>query len=346
MLFPFPRQACTNWQVALRAVCALEAMLQAGSSQAAGEVSIMFQSDPDLLRILATSDNAPLRDKAAWVLKLLVGEDMSATLSAQAAAAAAASQARPAAAPAAAAFDLLGGLDSPAAPAPRPAAAAAAAASRPAAATSPLDLLGDLDVPSSVPSAQVGSEGLLGSSPAGGGDMFGGLTVASGGSPGALAAPPGLAPPPRPAAPAQPAPLDDLLGSFSPVPAAAPAAPAPAAWPPAAVAAPRPGGAAAFDFLGMPTPTPAQTLMGAPVAGGAQGYMQPAYGGVASMPFAAPAVASQPAQQAAGLAAGMGGLQLRDAPVCPGPAGAGGVKKSVAGPADMFDFVAAEFGKK
>jgi hypothetical protein len=43
-------QESPRWQVVLRALAALEAVLQRGSSQACGEVAVMFQSDPSHVR--------------------------------------------------------------------------------------------------------------------------------------------------------------------------------------------------------------------------------------------------------------------------------------------------------
>jgi hypothetical protein len=43
-------QESQRWQVVLRALAALEAVLQRGSSQACGEVAVMFQSDPSPVR--------------------------------------------------------------------------------------------------------------------------------------------------------------------------------------------------------------------------------------------------------------------------------------------------------
>ena len=43
-------QESPRWQVVLRSLAALEAILQRGSSQACGEVAVMFQSDPTHVR--------------------------------------------------------------------------------------------------------------------------------------------------------------------------------------------------------------------------------------------------------------------------------------------------------
>jgi hypothetical protein len=43
-------QESQRWQVVQRALAALEAVLQRGSSQACGEVAVMFQSDPSPVR--------------------------------------------------------------------------------------------------------------------------------------------------------------------------------------------------------------------------------------------------------------------------------------------------------
>lgn len=69
-------QGSSNWQVVLRALCALEAVLQRGSSQACGEVGVMFQSEPAPVRLALSSAQAPVRERGAAVLKLLTGEEV------------------------------------------------------------------------------------------------------------------------------------------------------------------------------------------------------------------------------------------------------------------------------
>lgn len=64
------------WQSILRALCALEAVLQQGMTQSCGEIAIMFQSDPGPVRGALSSTQPSVREKAAKVLKLLVNEDV------------------------------------------------------------------------------------------------------------------------------------------------------------------------------------------------------------------------------------------------------------------------------
>ena len=44
-----PVQGSGSWQVVLRALSALECVLQQGMTQSCGEVAVMFQSDPSLV---------------------------------------------------------------------------------------------------------------------------------------------------------------------------------------------------------------------------------------------------------------------------------------------------------
>ncbi|KXZ53314.1 hypothetical protein GPECTOR_7g1208 [Gonium pectorale] len=101
------------WQQLLRALYALEAVLLQGATQACGEIAVMFQSDPGPVQAAATSSQAAVRERAGSVLRLLLGED--ATASTQQAVPAAGrgsgAQAAPPGASAPTAVDLLGGLD-------------------------------------------------------------------------------------------------------------------------------------------------------------------------------------------------------------------------------------------
>jgi hypothetical protein len=209
-------QESSRWQVVLRSLAALEAVLQRGSNQACGEVAVMFQSDPEPIRACLQSPQQQVQEKAASVLKLLLGEDV--VVPAAAASSKASGKGTAAAAAAKApAMDLLID-DSPSEPA-----AAAAAAAAPASAAAGIDLLGDLSSPAAAaappaPAAAAAVDALfdgLGVSSgaaaaaaaapaAAGDDMFGGLTVAA---PVPAAAPA--------AAVSRPAPLDDLLSGLT-----------------------------------------------------------------------------------------------------------------------------------
>jgi hypothetical protein len=214
-----------GWQVALRALCALEAVLQRGSSQACGEVAVMFQSDPMPVQVLATSQQPLVRDAAARCLRLLLGDDAVPPEAAGGGGGGGGHKGKPhAAAPV---RDLLS-LDDDGPP-------VAAAAAPAAAGASGLDLLGDLAGPPvavAAPAAAAAAAGGFGDS------LFSGLDVGSGS--GAAAAAPAAADAdlfgglslPSPAAPAAPAaapaaaapPLDDLFSGLGvSAPAAAPA---------------------------------------------------------------------------------------------------------------------------
>lgn len=68
-------QNSSSWQVVLRALYALEAVLTRGSSQACGEVAVMFQSDPSPVTRAASSSQSAVKDRAQRCLKLLLNED-------------------------------------------------------------------------------------------------------------------------------------------------------------------------------------------------------------------------------------------------------------------------------
>ncbi len=60
----------------LRSLCALEAVLGQGSSQACGEVAVMFQSDPGpVVKAAGAAQPAAVRERASRCLALLLGED-------------------------------------------------------------------------------------------------------------------------------------------------------------------------------------------------------------------------------------------------------------------------------
>ena len=96
-----------SWHVPLRALCALEAVLQRGSTQACGEVAVMFQSEPTPIQALATHSQPQVRDAAGRCLRLLLGADAVPDVTAAAAAAAPAAAKKAASWPAAPAADLL-----------------------------------------------------------------------------------------------------------------------------------------------------------------------------------------------------------------------------------------------
>ncbi|CAL5227111.1 g10020 [Coccomyxa viridis] len=106
-----------SWQVVLRALHAVEAVLQQGSTAACGEIAVHFQTDPSPVRKAAGSPQASVRQRAAALLKLLGADSAEAPAGA------------PRGAQPASAADLMGGMDEP------DNAAAAAAGS---------DLMGDL----------------------------------------------------------------------------------------------------------------------------------------------------------------------------------------------------------
>ncbi|CAL8466715.1 g6251 [Coccomyxa elongata] len=167
-----------SWQTVLRALSAVEAVVQQGSTAACGEVAVHFQADPEPVRRAAASAQASVRQRAAALLKLLGSDD--------AASAPHAAQPSPVG-------DLMGGMDE----------AAPAAAAQP----STQDLLGDLmdPVPAAQPSGMQGgifdglavgpkapaqaqslqSDSLTVAAPvssasvAGAADMFGGLSLTS-----------------------------------------------------------------------------------------------------------------------------------------------------------------------
>lgn len=214
-----------GWQVALRALCALEVVLQRGSSQACGEVAVMFQSDTMPLQALATSQQQLVRETAARCLRLLLGED-AAPVVIEAPAGKKGAKAYATTPPPA--QDLLS-LDDEA-----PAAAHAAPA-----AASAIDLLGDLAGPAPIPTAAAAAPAAA----AGGDSLFSGLEVGAGTAQSAAGA-------------ASASSVGDMFGglSLSPPaaavlqPAAAPVAPA-AAAPVAASAASSKKPAAPLDDL-------------------------------------------------------------------------------------------------
>jgi hypothetical protein len=67
-------QNSSSWQVTLRALYALEAVLMHGSSQACGEVAVMFQSDPSPVTRALSSSQPSVKERASKCLKLLLND--------------------------------------------------------------------------------------------------------------------------------------------------------------------------------------------------------------------------------------------------------------------------------
>lgn len=187
-VFPTP-QGSPQWQVVLRTLCALEAVLQQGLTQACGEIAVMFQSDPSLVRSHITHAQQSVRERAAKCLKLLVGEEVELP----------AHQPRKPAGPAP---DMLAG-ERPAAAAPAAALAPPPVAAKPKAAD-PFDLLGDLSSP--VKAADGAVPAVAAAAPVPHFDPFAAM-------PGMGAVP--AAVPVAATAPKAPAPLEDLLSSMT-----------------------------------------------------------------------------------------------------------------------------------
>ncbi|KAK3252714.1 hypothetical protein CYMTET_38006 [Cymbomonas tetramitiformis] len=65
-----------SWQAQLRAVYVINAVLTKGESAACGEIAVHFQKHPSSLKVIVTSSaQAMLREKAAALYTLLVGEE-------------------------------------------------------------------------------------------------------------------------------------------------------------------------------------------------------------------------------------------------------------------------------
>eukprot|EP00884_Botryococcus_braunii_P011304 jgi/Botrbrau1/20174/Bobra.0173s0072.1 len=60
-----------SWQVALRALCALEAVIQQGSSTSCGEIAVYFQADASGVQRAASSPQASVKQRGSRVLQLL-----------------------------------------------------------------------------------------------------------------------------------------------------------------------------------------------------------------------------------------------------------------------------------
>lgn len=307
-------------------------------TQACGEIAVMFQSDPDLVRILATSEDSAVRQKAVRVLKLLVGEDICAVEYPSSAAAPAATNTRTTGqVPAAAAPPLLDLLqDEPAAP----------SSAVPPAAASAVDLLADLSIDAS-PATQQAKPALASQSTAG--DMFGGLNVSGASTTGVHQSSPAFSGSAASASQRNVSPMDSLLDfgntdlSSAQPPAVPPSTQASVAGHPANGA----NAAASMDMFGFGMAAPPSSA--APTSG----FAMPApAGGYASVNTSMPQPPAYLNQAAAGTGAPFGfpptGSHLAPAAA---PGAAAPMRPSLAtitpsGTNDMFDFVSAEFGKK
>ena len=69
--FFFFVQEAGPWQATLRALCAIEAVVESGSSAACGQVAVHFQAHPEAVRRAADSPQASVRQRAQKVLALL-----------------------------------------------------------------------------------------------------------------------------------------------------------------------------------------------------------------------------------------------------------------------------------
>ncbi|KAK9810740.1 hypothetical protein WJX73_004195 [Symbiochloris irregularis] len=220
------------WQATLRAICALEAVIQLGHTEVCGRIAVAFQSEPSALQKAAASPLASLRQHATKVLKLLGLEGTVGNASA-AAAGTTARRAQPVAAPAHVP-DLMGGFDDEPATAAAPTASAApdmlgdlmgpdASASTSAAATphaqapaaqgvtssAPVDLMGGFGLPA----AAAPSNGFTASQAQP--DLFGGMSVAGHQQPPPLSPAAALANGNAAAHPAASAAADSLAGLFT-----------------------------------------------------------------------------------------------------------------------------------
>ncbi len=66
-------QGSDQWQVVLRTLYALEAVLNQGMTQACGEVAVMFQSDPTPVWAATSHPHASVRQQAGKCIKLITG---------------------------------------------------------------------------------------------------------------------------------------------------------------------------------------------------------------------------------------------------------------------------------
>ncbi|GAB4815066.1 hypothetical protein N2152v2_002112 [Parachlorella kessleri] len=211
------------WQATLRALCAVEAVIESGSSAPCGEIAVHFQANPDPIRRASGSPQASVRQRASKVLKLIGDETLP-----RGGGAAPAAAAPPAPSQVNLMSDLLGEPEQPAEAVGAPSTALAldadllggsaspAAASQQASHLGVADLLGGLEVPSEQhQQQQQQQEAVVQAASSGGGvgsaplaeDLFSGLSVPAGGQ---RAGPGGAA-----------ASLGDLLGGPSTAAAAA-----------------------------------------------------------------------------------------------------------------------------
>ncbi|KAI3432257.1 hypothetical protein D9Q98_003818 [Chlorella vulgaris] len=296
-------EAAAPWQSTLRALCAIEAVVEGGSSTACGQLAVHFQTRPEAVAKAAESPQASVRQRAQKLLALLGGDGGSQSGGGITAAAGTAHQQQQqqqqplftedllGEAEPAAGLDLLQDLAGPS-PAP-PSASSTAAAAAPTAAA-PVDLMAGLSMatsPGPAPAVVVQQpDGALGGGgPAAAADPFAGmlLTCDMSAVPGGTAGQAGSSLSPQPPAAS---PLD-LLGGLSFQAAPGAAAPRMAAPQAAFSAAPQQLGDLG-DLLGGLSVSPAQPA-GVPLGSGfqqqpmqQQPMQQPSYqpfgGGIAS----------------------------------------------------------------
>lgn len=297
------QEAAAPWQSTLRALCAIEAVVEGGSSTACGQLAVHFQTRPEAVAKAAESPQASVRQRAQKLLALLGGDGGSRSGGGITAAAGTAHQQQQqqqqplftedllGEAEPAAGLDLLQDLAGPS-PAP-PSASSTAAAAAPTAAA-PVDLMAGLSMatsPGPAPAVVVQQpDGALGGGgPAAAADPFAGmlLTCDMSAVPGGTAGQAGSSLSPQPPAAS---PLD-LLGGLSFQAAPGAAAPRMAAPQAAFSAAPQQLGDLG-DLLGGLSVSPAQPA-GVPLGSGfqqqpmqQQPMQQPSYqpfgGGIAS----------------------------------------------------------------
>ncbi|KAK9834958.1 hypothetical protein WJX84_004674 [Apatococcus fuscideae] len=147
-----------GWQEILRALCALEAVVQQGSSSSCGECAVHFQSDQSCIQAACKSPQVSVRQRALKVMQLVGGDAAAAAPATAAPAPAANGHQQPVA-------DLLG-PDPNGPPAASPASAAAPGP----------DLLGDLLDPVDQPASATAA-------PGGMGGLFSGLDIGNGPTP-------------------------------------------------------------------------------------------------------------------------------------------------------------------
>ena len=233
-MFPRPHsvlQDAGTWQTALRALCAIEAVVDSGSSAACGQVAVHFQAHPEAVRRAADSPQASVRQRAQKLLVLLGA-------AAPPAAGGGSSSGTSASQQPLVTEDLLGGADG-AAPSSSPAAALEDLLGN-GSSSAAGDLLSGLGGPPAAGAAPSSLQLVAEPAPAGTGsavadDLFSGMLLE--GQPASALPPPASpldllaslgGPPSAPASAPAPAPaggLGDLLGELSLGPSPAPGGP-------------------------------------------------------------------------------------------------------------------------